>query len=1095
MGNWKIEPNGNIDNGLASFSNVTAVTEYTITYTDDNGCETTKKVKARPKETICDCSEIVFENLGDTEVPSSRCNVTVSFTAECGSVSASTTPNVDKVVADETSKTVTFTIGENTSVNDRTYDCYIKIDDRCPFNFRITQNGAEIEPDEECGCKDIKIGAIPNVENTGGTISVPYTVNCSMVLTVVVNDENKYLVSDPTLNDDSTISFNFTENDSANNRSINGYVGFKDDNDKDIKCSNFTITQYGKQDELNTECDCNSANLTVKADKYVIPYDDTGGVSVTYSYDCDVENDDASITYGDINGIELTKEGKGKVTVKVPNNDGMESRQFWCKVKITLKNTAKTVCEKTVFITQNAQEQIEEICEFDDFTLKMVDKNNIFIDSDGGSNTTGTTFTLKCSGTGFTEICTIEHCGCPKTDTELPPVRVNCTPLNGWLEVSANTETVGSECHTKIYVRTKDKNNTGEDLWGSIRIGIEDSYGMHKEDKWNIPIVCVFDENVCPKDELGPCDDAVCGEIYLDVFGPFAPEGGMLEIAKVTFMHPNCTDLESLLCTTTSDDITIGGITNNIIYARLPDLSECSDTEVTENTNFYDLTLSYKLNDKSCESYFTISQYRNTYPCGCECDDSILFTVNTTERQMEKVLNSELFSYDDSRCGYILDVVSTTISNINIDRDKKIVYGDFPDFTECGHDFSVMSHIVDVQYAIDSSTQCTKQFSINQKANDEDCCNCETGVTFTTVNRLPQNPGSGGVTILEYKEECGEIITATCDSSEMSIVSKEDGKIKAIMPDLSGCGHPSSEITYKLTVKYEAGSNVCSQVFDVKQEANTESCCVCDRLSLSPAKGATIEVSYEEQKAFTIKEEAGCPLTVVASESWITVNKVSDSEYDINVPEYTGTTERNGSISVKDENGSECTVYHLTQLNKEIVFLKEFDYMTFIYRWSSSAGSDLDTVTMVKGSGISGLDNNGVGYGCSNSSFVGNYLKFGGDNTSNGTESVCLFLSKMIDDIPPETEKITIELYAGWCGDKGNGNVSIEYYTFKGGTMSSPTSAGNLFTNNGGQSVDNDVKSTVVSLKSSSCSCMTDKMLIGEISYNAITGVTLFKVY
>lgn len=195
--------------------------------------------------------------------------------------------------------------------------------------------------------------------------------------------------------------------------------------------------------------------------------------------------------------------------------------------------------------------------------------------------------------------------------------------------------------------------------------------------------------------------------------------------------------------------------------------------------------------------------------------------------------------------------------------------------------------------------------------------------------------------------------------------------------------------------------------------------------------------------------------------------------------------------------GKESNTASVIQPGKHVVILPEFDYLTFIYGWAESAGKDLDTATVVIDSGISGLDNNPNGYGCSGSgdTRVTKYLKFGGDNTGSGTESACVYLGNIVNDAPSSTKIITIELYGNWFGDMGSGEISMEYYTYRGGSMTAPSSAGNLFINNGGEQVSHDTANvTVTSTVHAGCD-VSQMTLIGKLEYDIESKLTIFTTY
>ena len=370
------------------------------------------------------------------------------------------------------------------------------------------------------------------------------------------------------------------------------------------------------------------------------------------------------------------------------------------------------------------------------------------------------------------------------------------------------------------------------------------------------------------------------------------------------------------------------------------------------------------------------------------------------------------------------------------------------------------------------------------------------------------------VVIMTYTNKCGRVNgvsggenISTPGGAPLRNLTFGNGEIKAEMPDLTGCGHTKSVEEYQITVDIIYEASDCQKTFTIKQYANMESCCSCGDITLNYEDGKAFEVSYEKQTAFEINSNTSCKLEVTANENWVSANSKSNgSRYEIAVPEYTGSTPRHAIVTVKDENGTPCSTYSLSQFNKEVTILKSFDYMTFIYRWPKD-GTDLDTATVVNGSKIVGLDGKKVGYSCdgSNDRFVWDYLKFGGDNTSGGTESACLYLGNIIEKIKEdriETDTITIDLYGVWfqrATESENKEVTIEYRTYSGGTMIDPPSdkKGELFENQGG--VERDHASAVVKVTNTSTNenkCDTNIMnRVGTITYNVNAGTTSFVTY
>lgn len=126
--------------------------------------------------------------------------------------------------------------------------------------------------------------------------------------------------------------------------------------------------------------------------------------------------------------------------------------------------------------------------------------------------------------------------------------------------------------------------------------------------------------------------------------------------------------------------------------------------------------------------------------------------------------------------------------------------------------------------------------------------------------------------------------------------------------------------------------------------------------------------------------------------------------------------------------------------------VEDFDYAVIRYRWLSSGGQDLDTRTM-----LTNPNRNNAMVGWDRLSTDNGYLVWNGDNTANGVETVLLDVKKILSDFP---QQVTIEadMRAFWFSARLDGNLDIEFATYKGGTMQK---SGYDFVNTGGSLVQN----------------------------------------
>lgn len=762
MAEWVISGNPEavyIDNGgSVSFTGITQETAYTITYKDDNGCEGKKTVRVIPRDKVCDCSNVAITGIANDirTIESDGGQVEIGYRNGCayGSISGSSYP--EATVNTSTTK-VTFSFGKNETANDKTYKCRVWLvgNESCAYEFTVIQKGdpKAYDDDEksECGCDGIWVAMSSTVSHSGGTIDVPYSRTCSNGLDLVVGpvEGENYLTGKPIFVGNN-ISFNFKENTGSTQNKVVYYIGYavdKNDPAKDIICSYFTITQIVKKEEFVEGCDCRSAELTVKADSSTIPYS-AKTVDVTYSFKC--PTDEAIITCGGVNGIKW-ETGTSKVTITVDENSGKTSREFWCEVR--LKNTG---CSERVFITQNSKVEIKEECDFDKFTID-IDSKYMYYDLGTQKNTTGGTFTLECNQTEFIKVCSVKHC-CQGD------VTISHSPVGGWLDVKLEKEESASGCTSTIYAKTKSENNSGNNLYGAVNINIESSYGYIKNDKWRIPLMCEYNKDKCPKEEEKPCANAICGEIRVNAFGPFRASGGnKLDIAEIGYMHPECTTIKEISVTGSenafeSDVNTVkDSLSFDMFYktltANLPDLSECDKYVGLEDMVYYDFEVTYGLGeDLECKYEFTISQYRNTDECPCECEGALEYTVLETPVGQNPEGEVMVLSNMSVACGNILGVTSGTLTGIRIEGDK--VYAMFPDLTECGQRENPIRHTLKIEYSAELSA-CEEKAYVFQEANAKECCGCNSdAVIFTEVitETLPQIPGCDCNTSVTFKE-------------------------------------------------------------------------------------------------------------------------------------------------------------------------------------------------------------------------------------------------------------------------------------------------------------------------------------------------------
>ena len=151
--------------------------------------------------------------------------------------------------------------------------------------------------------------------------------------------------------------------------------------------------------------------------------------------------------------------------------------------------------------------------------------------------------------------------------------------------------------------------------------------------------------------------------------------------------------------------------------------------------------------------------------------------------------------------------------------------------------------------------------------------------------------------------------------------------------------------------------------------------------------------------------------------------------------------------------------------------VEDFDYAVIRYRWLPSGGQDLGTRTS-----LTNPNRNNAMVGWSRLSTDNGYLVWNGDNTIDGVETVLLDVKKILLDFP---QQVTIEadMRAFWYSTRLDGNLDIEFATYKGGKMKK---SGYDFVNTGGSLVQN----LKVSTNTQDTNTSGDGERLAKLTYN-----------
>ena len=196
-----------------------------------------------------------------------------------------------------------------------------------------------------------------------------------------------------------------------------------------------------------------------------------------------------------------------------------------------------------------------------------------------------------------------------------------------------------------------------------------------------------------------------------------------------------------------------------------------------------------------------------------------------------------------------------------------------------------------------------------------------------------------------------------------------------------------------------------------------------------------------------------------------------------------------------DTSNDEQIVFTVTQEAAKIIKIPDFNFLTYRYKWTDVNGRDLDTATELVNSGLkdasgNSIDGLAVGWNMAGNSNTGvtQYLIYGGDNTSSGNE--CTFIDMLAlcseENLPNLPDKIYVDVYCNWYGEKNNGYMTFEIKAYKGGEM---VQDGYNFNNVGGEEVYSGTERKYVKAACTSnfSTYKTDYTYVCRITYDKLT--------
>ena len=143
-------------------------------------------------------------------------------------------------------------------------------------------------------------------------------------------------------------------------------------------------------------------------------------------------------------------------------------------------------------------------------------------------------------------------------------------------------------------------------------------------------------------------------------------------------------------------------------------------------------------------------------------------------------------------------------------------------------------------------------------------------------------------------------------------------------------------------------------------------------------------------------------------------------------------------------NGKYSAEVSIRQVGKDATVLPDFNFFCFTYGWDADAGKDLDSMTIVEGTGIMIgdrlLDDYPVGWNMgegNTNAEVQKYIKRGPHNTQSGAEVAEINWKAICerDFISEGIYTIYAKVYGNWYNTKGTGMVTFNLSTYKGTGM------------------------------------------------------------
>ena len=293
--------------------------------------------------------------------------------------------------------------------------------------------------------------------------------------------------------------------------------------------------------------------------------------------------------------------------------------------------------------------------------------------------------------------------------------------------------------------------------------------------------------------------------------------------------------------------------------------------------------------------------------------------------------------------------------------------------------------------------------------------------------------------------------TTTASYLEISSGTNLDGTKYKVFRISENSG--DSTKLFQVQASYQYGEvEVKSEILSLTQNlASFDIICVASTALIPPA-GGKVNITYyaksgndtitdgveleilpatsDEPQPIFFKSEGTDPITGNFAEfTIIKANNINKAKYIKARAKY------------RDQYSAEVVI---RQVGKDAIVLPDFDFFCFTYGWKEDAGDDLDSMTIIEGTGIQIdgklLDDYPVGWnmGSGNTnSEVQKYIQWGGDGAQSGDEGAEINWKAICerDFISQGIYTIYAKIYGNWYNIKGTGLLTFNLSTYKGTGM------------------------------------------------------------